>query len=162
MTMSLYEIDARIEELTERLVDPETGEIDEEVLAELDQLDIDLDEKLESYGVVIKSLKAEIEALTAEKKAIEQRIRVRANRITRMSELVNRILKGEKKKYPKAEFSYRKSKAVEIVNEELVPDYMCRFETVKRPVKANIKDVLDNGGEVPGCRLVISNNLQIK
>lgn len=162
MGMSLYDIDKNIEELTERLIDEETGEIDEEVMKQLEQLDIDLDKKLEQYGVVIKSLTAEVDALTAEKKNLESRIKVRLNKILRMSDMVNRILKGKKRKYATVEYSYRMSQSVNVVNEELVPDELCKFETTRRPMKTEIKKLLKADKEVPGCVLEEKQNLQIK
>lgn len=162
MGLSLYEINTEIEALTDILIDEETGEINEEVLQKLEQLDIDLDEKLESYGVVIKNLTAEIDALTAEKKALTRRIEVRANRITRMSEIVNRILKGKKKRYDKVEYSYRQSSSVNVVNEDLVPDELCNLKVSRNPMKTEIKKLLKKGHEVPGCVLEEKNNLLVK
>lgn len=160
--MNLYEINEKIDELTNTMIDPDTGEILEDVLAEIDELQMDMDEKLENIGIVIKSVTAEIDALTAEKKNLEKRIKVRMNKISRLSEYVNNILKGTPKKYAKVEYGYRKSQSVDVVNEEIVPDELCIFKTERKPSKTDIKKLLKDGKEVPGCILVESQNLQIK
>lgn len=162
MGLTLYEINERIEELTSTMIDPETGEILEEVLAEIDQLNMDMDEKLENIGIVIKSVTAEVDALKAEEKALKRRIEVRMNKIDRLSEYVNNILRGTPKKYTRVEYGYRRSQSVDVVNEEIVPNELCRFETKRTPMKADIKKLLKDGKNVPGCVLVEKNNLNIK
>lgn len=158
---SLYEINKSIEELTEKMVDPETGEINEEVMAQLEQLDMDMDEKLENYGLVMKQLMAEASALMDESKALKRRAEVKLNKYGRMEQLAKMVLNGKPKEYKRVKFGFRPSKSVEIVNEDLVPDKYCIFKNERKPQKTEIKKLLNAGKEVPGCVLVEHENLQL-
>lgn len=162
MGASLFEINRSIEELTDRLVDPVTGEIDEEVLEQLDHLAMDQDKKLESYGMVILNLESEINALMEQSKAFKERAEVKKNRVKRMKEMVSWTLNGEKKEYTNVAFTFRPSSSVNVVNEELVPDELCMFKTERKPNKTEIKALLNAGDEVPGCVLEKKMNLNVK
>ena len=159
---SLFEINKTIDELTEQLVDVETGEVNEDVLEQLEQLGLDQDAKLESYGMKIKSLNAEIDALVNESKSLKKRADVKSNLVDRLMEMVSRTLNGKPKEYTRVNFGFRKSETVEIVNPELVPDEFCEFETKRKPVKAKIKPLLKAEEDVPGCVLIEKQNLQVK
>lgn len=158
---SLFEINKDIEELMEKMIDPETGEINEEVMGQLEQLDMDMDEKLENYGLVMKQLMAEASALIDESNALKRRAEVKLNKYGRMEQLVKMVLNGKPKEYKRVKFGFRPSKSVEIVNEDLVPDEYCIFKTERKPQKTEIKKLLNAGKEVPGCVLVEHENLQL-
>lgn len=162
MSRTLWEINEQIDMLTEQLVDEETGEINEEVMEQLEQLSIDRDEKIEACGIVMKQLASEVEAINAEIKSLKARANAKAKRHDRIAEYVNQTLQGEKFETAKVAFSYRKSQSVDVVNEEIVPDEWCRFETTRKPLKSEIKKALKGGKQIPGCVLVESMNLQIK
>ena len=66
MSKTLWEINEQIDMLTDQLVDDETGEINEEVMEQLEQLSIDRNEKIESCGIVMKQLASEVDAINAE------------------------------------------------------------------------------------------------
>lgn len=158
---SLFEINSQIEELSERLIDPETGELDEEVLTQLDELDIAKDEKLEAYGMKIKSLVAEVKAIKDAKEGFTKREHAKVALIDKLQRVVDAELRGEPKEYTNVHFKYRKSESVEIVNEDLIPEEYCDYETKKKPVKARIKADLKAKHDVPGAVLVKKNNLQV-
>lgn len=162
MGASLFEINRSIEELTDKLIDPDTGEINEEVMEQLDRLEMDQDEKLEAYGMVILNLKSEIEALLNQSKAFKARADVKMHKVNRMEEMAARTLKGQKKEYTNVAFSFRKSKSVNVVNEEVVPDELCMFRTERKPNKVEIKKLLNAGEVVPGCVLEEKLNLNVK
>lgn len=61
---------------------------------------------------------------------------------------------------PLGNISFRKSKSVEIVDEKLLNDDC--FETKKVVSKTKIKQLLDEGKEVLGARIITNNNLIIK
>ena len=65
--MNLFEVDDRIEELTERMIDPETGEIDDSILAEVESLELDKKKTIEHLAMKAKNLRAYAVALEAEK-----------------------------------------------------------------------------------------------
>ena len=79
--MKLYEIDAKIMEIIENAVDPETGEIVGDLsLTELGDLEEAREEKIENCLLLIKNLESDAEQLKAEKQAFEQRQRVVMNK----------------------------------------------------------------------------------
>lgn len=158
---SLYEINNNIEVLTAQLVDEETGEVREDILEMLNDLAIDQDEKLENYGLVIKTLKAEAEALKAEADVLKKRAESKLNRMERMMELVSSTLCGQPKEYTRVKYSFRPSQKVEIINEEIVPDDWCKYETKRIPKKNDIKKALKDGAKIPGCVLIDKKNLQV-
>lgn len=159
---TLYEINEQIEALTEQLIDDETGEINEEVMEQLEQLEIDRNEKIEACGIVMKQLASEIEAINREIKALKARAEAKANRHDRIGEYVKATLHGEKFETAKVAFSYRKSQSVEVTDESIIPDEWCKFETTRKPVKTEIKKALKAGEKIPGCVLIENTNLQIK
>lgn len=160
--MTLYEINEQIELLTENLVDEETGEINEEIMEQLDQLQMDREEKLENCGIVMKNLRSEIEAINEEIKALKKRATTKANRHDRIGEYVSQTLKGEKLETAKVAFGFLPSTKVDVVDEASVPDEWCKFKTTREPMKSEIKKALKNGEKVPGCVLVEKMNLQVK
>lgn len=159
---TLYEISANIELLADNLIDEETGEIREEVMAHLDELNMEKETKLENIGCLIKSLKAEGEAHDAEMKAQKQKRDVKYRKMERLMQYADYILDGEKFETPKVGFSFRKSESVDILDEDLVPDEFCLFKTERKPMKTDIKKLLKGGAEIPGCVLRTSRNLQVK
>lgn len=160
--MTLYEINEQIEELTNQLVDEETGEINEDVMKQLEHLDMDKNEKIENYGIVIKNLKGEVEALKSEIDSLNARKKSKVNKIDRMMDFVKYTLKGEDFESSKVAFGYKKGESVDIVNEDIVPDDYCKFETTRKPMKTEIKKAIKGGEKVPGCVLVTENHLQVK
>lgn len=161
---TLWEINEEIEQilLFDDMVDPETGEVNEDLMKRLDELEMERDEKLEGCGIVMKELNAEIVAIKAEMDALKKRMTTKMNRLDRIGEYVSRTLGGKKFETPKVAFSFRKSEKVDVVNEDLVPENFCDFETKRKVRKTDIKAAIKSGKDVPGCVLVESKNLQIK
>lgn len=160
--MTLWEINEQIEMLTSQLVDEETGEINEDIMEQLEQLDIDKHEKIENCGIVMKSLLAEVDAINEEIKTLKARASAKANRYDRLAEYVKKSLNGDKFETSKVAFSYRKSDKVDVVNVDIVPEEFLKYETKISPMKSLIKKELKSGKEVPGCVLTESTNLQLK
>lgn len=159
---SLFDINKQIEELTDRLVDEETGEINEEVMAELEQLEMDREDKIENCGMMMKQLASEVDAINEEIKALKARATAKANKHDRIGNYVKATLKGKPFEKSRVAISFRKSERVEIADEALVPDEWCKFETTRKPVKTEIKKALKGGENVPGCVLVESMNMKVK
>ncbi len=161
--MKLYEIDEKIIEAFERAIDTETGEIlDAQAFAELDNLQIMKNEKIEGVLLWIKNLSAESEALKTEKQAFEARQRQATNKAESLKRYISGILNGEKFKTAKVSVTWRKSEAAEYTGDifELPED--CR--TYKEPTvnKTELKKRLKAGEEITGAQLVTRNNIQIK
>ena len=155
--MNIYEIEQAIMDL----VDPETGEITD--FDALDALSMARDEKIENVALWTKNLNAEAKAIREEEKALAERRGAAEAKADSLQRYLDRMLDGNKFSTPKVAISYRKSKAVEIADEEafikagayLVP------QDPKIDKKA-ISEALKNGTVIAGAELVERNNIQIK
>lgn len=159
--MTLYEINAAIQEALEKAIDTETGEIiDAEAEKELDGLLMTRDEKIENVGLWIKDLKAEAAALKAEKESFEKRIATANNKIESLKKYLFYALNGEKFKTTRLSVSYRNTRAVNVVDLEAIPDEFCRF--TKEARKTDIAEAIKNGATVPGAEVVERQSIIIK
>lgn len=147
--MNLYEINNEML----NCIDPETGEVDIDKLNDLQMLK---DEKIENIALWIKDLKAEAEALKAEKLAFQARQAAAENKAESLKNYLANALNGEKFKTTKCAISFRRSEKVEIMNElDLPPE----FTTVE--IKAD-KTAIKSGQEVAGAKIVESTSCIIK
>lgn len=153
--MTLYEIDQKLLDC----IDLETGEI---INAEkLTELSMERDEKVEKVALWIKELKAESEALKAEKQSFADRQRTTENKIESLKKWLADALNGEKFKTTKVVVSFRKTKSVD------VPDIFALDENYIKyaeptPDKAAIKKAIDAGQEVAGATLVETVSCSVK
>ena len=158
--MTLFEINEQIQKAIELGFDPETGEILD--ASALEQLQIDRDEKVENICLYIKDLKAEAVALDNEKKALDARKAAAEKKSDSLSRYLQAMLDGEKFKTPRCAVSYRKTQAVNIVDENLIPNEYLRFKTTSAPDKTAIKDAIKAGKDVPGATLEERQSMTIK
>ena len=164
--MKLYEIAEYLETAIEGgyVLDEETGEVlfDAE---NLDELQVALDEKLEACGVYVKGLLAEAEAIKAEEAILAKRRKTAERKANWMKVYINSCMElsnKEKLSTPKVQLSFRRSKAVEIVDETKIPDTLCVSTITMKPDKSAIKRAIEHGESVPGAALVERENLVIK
>ncbi len=153
--MNLYEIDDAILEC----VDLETGEIFD--AEKFEQLEIERETKIENICCWIKNLKAEAEALKAEKDAFAQRQKSAENKMESLKRYISAYLDGEKFKTAKVAVSFRKSESLEILEGANIPDEYLRF---KEPEvnKVELKKALKAGERFDGVQLVENLNIQIR
>lgn len=151
--MNLYEIS---EEML-NCVDAETGEVD---IDKLDELTMLRDEKLENIALWIKDLKAEAEALKAEKLVFAARQSAAEHRAESLKNYLTGFLHGEKFKTTRCAISFRKTESVKITNElELPPE----FTSVEIKADKNaIKQAIKNGQTVTGAEIVEGISCSIK
>jgi len=155
--MKLYEIDEKILSL----VDEETGEIAD--LEALEALEMERDAKISNIGCWIKDLKAEAEAIKAEKQNLEKRQKVAENKAEQLKGFLTRYLNGAKYKDARVSISYRSSVSTEVDEALDLNKLPEEFKKVK--VEANktaIKEALQAGEVIEGCRLVEKTNIQIR
>lgn len=155
--MTIYEIEAAILET----VDEETGEIID--IDRLNALEMERDRKISNVACWIKDLKAEAEAIKAEKQALDKRQKAAENKAESLKEWLSGILQGEKFKDSRCSISYRKSERVNFsdsFNFDTLPDSMKKV-TIE-PKKTEIKDYLKTGATIEGVELVESSNIQIR
>lgn len=162
MSINLYEVNELIDELTESLIDFETGEIDEAVLEQIENLEMEKEQVIENLSLKVKNIRAFVDALTNEKKSIESRIKTSTNRADRIENYIANALQGKPFSTSKCQISWRRSERVEIVNEESIPEEYMKYQTTSKPDKTLIKDALKNDKQVPGAMLVEKNNMSIK
>jgi hypothetical protein len=157
MKMNLYEID---EAMYIGCVDEETGEID---TVKLEALQMERDKKISNLACWVKDLAAEEEAIANEMRALGKRKSAVGNRKESVKNYLQGYLNGEKFKDGRCSISYRKSKSVEI--DESVDPLTLPQELVKvtvEPSKTLIKEAIEAGREITGCRIVEKENIQIR
>ena len=139
------------------------GEITPAILERIQFVEERFEEKATNYGYVIKTyednskiLADEIKRLQELKKKEDRKVEVLTQRIKEAMLQFNL----EKVETPIMKFSFRKSTAVEILDENAIE---ARFSTFKtQPDKVAIKKALEAGEQIMGAVLVENLNLQIK
>ena len=153
--MKLYEIDEAIMSC----IDEETGEIiDSE---KLDKLQMERDKKIENVACWIKDLKAEAEALKAEKQAFAERQKVAENKMESLKKWLAYALNGEKFKTVRASVSFRTTDKVEIADIYKLDENYLRYKEPEADKDA-IKKAIKAGQEVAGVTLVKNTSVIIK
>ena len=145
--MTIYEIDEAILSC----IDTETGEvIDTE---QLDKLTMEREAKLENVACWIKELKAEAEALKAEKMAFAKRQQVAENKMESLKKYLAYALDGQAFKTVRASVTFRKSQAVEIADIYKLDENYLRYKEPEAD-KTAIKEAIKQGKTVAGATLV--------
>ena len=159
---SLYELNAKL--LAYEMKFDENGEwINED---ELTELQMAKEEKREGIALYIKNLEAEAQAVYTEKENFDERYKRLINEANHLHDYLAFDLDGEEFKTSKVEIKWRKSEAVEILDESKVPDKYVKCSVVRKPLKNEIKKYLKGiEGSDEQCewaRLNKRNNMSIK
>lgn len=153
---SLYDIDQAIMEC----IDWESGEIlDSE---RLDALQMERASKIEGVACWIKNLSADALAYKAEKEAFAEREKKALKKVEDLKAWLAGALGGEKFSTWRCAVSFRKSEAVEIEDESLLPPELKTEKITYTPNKTAIKEAIKAGQEISGARLVERLNASIK
>lgn len=153
---SLYEIDQAILECC----DLETGEIIDPEL--LENLVMARELKIESVVLWIKNLQSDALAYRAEKEAFEKREKAALAKVDSLKNWLANALAGEKFSTAKCAVSFRKSTKLDVYDPANLPSALMVETVTVKPDANAIKDLLKNGIDVPGCRLIENLNTQIK
>lgn len=158
--MKLYEIEQEIL----ACVDLETGEIiDPE---KLETLELERDRKIEGIALWVKNLDAEAKAYKEEKDSFAQKQKVAENKAKSLKEFLSHYLDGTAFKSTKVNVSFRNSKAVDVFSMDELMNYDDCDSYLKyaepTPDKTAIKNAINSGVKIPGCRIVENSNIQIK
>lgn len=146
--------------------DEKTGEIifDE---SNLDDLEIALNEKLESTALFIKNEKSDITAIKAEEQALAARRKTKERKIEWLENYMLKCMESadiKKIDTPKVAISTRKSKRVEVTDEYALKQ--CAHVVFKpQPDKVDktmLRKILNEGEDVAGAKLVENVSLIIK
>lgn len=124
-----------------------------------------LEEKLESYAMVIRNIESDIEGLKAEEKRLAERRKTMESGIKRMKDNMQNAMSstGEKKiKGEKFTFTVQKNPpSFNIVDEKVIPAEFITVETVrnidKKALLARAKEQ-----EVPGVEIKQGESLRIR
>lgn len=153
MSLSLYQIDEAIMNCIN-----EDGEVID--LELMNELQMERERKIENVGLWIKNLAAEAEAIRAEEIALGKRRKAAEAKAESLKQYLKNALNGQKFNSPRLSVSYRKSKAVSIIDPEKIPAdfYEAKYELSKSAIK---KAILE-GQTVSGAELVDNVSLMIK
>lgn len=170
MSPTLYEIEGEMRELLAQ-IDPETGEISEELAAKLEAVELSEEDKLVSYAHHIKNqldllnrIKIEMTRLTAYKNEAE-------NNVAACKERMEMLVPDERKvriQRVDCNISWRKSTKVELGDDTdaIINGLPDRYLTEKPAVvsidKVTLKEAMKEGHEFYGCQLVTRKSVQIK
>lgn len=163
MAFTLYKINAELEKAWNAAIDPETGEIiNEEANLLINELSMARDEKIENLALAYKNTCAEVEALKAEKLALQKRQATAERKAEWLKQYLSQYMEnGEKYKSAKVTIGWRKSESVQVEDTFLLPDEYLIFTVA--PDKNAIKKALKAGDKlIGGATLVTTNNIQIK
>ena len=153
--MKLYEIDEAIL----NCIDTETGEIID--ADQLDKLTMERDTKIENVACWIKDLKAEAEALKAEKQALAERQKVAENKMESLKKWLAYALNGQKFKSTRASVSFRATESVEVPDIYKLDENYVRYKEPEAD-KTAIKEAIKAGKTVAGATLVENTSVIIK
>lgn len=153
--MKLYEIDEQIL----NCIDAETGEIIDADM--LNALQMERDAKIEGVALWIKDLKAEAEALKAEKIAFEKRQKTCENRAESLKQWLAVALNGEKFKTTKCDVSFRTAKSVNVTDVFSLDSKFLKFSDPTAD-KTAIKKAIEAGEQVSGAELIERKSVTIK
>ena len=152
----LYEIENEILDC----FDAETGEIlDEE---KLESLNMEKEKKLEGVALAIRMLEADVAACEEEKKRFQRRILQDKAHIEGYKSYLSKSLQNERFRTSEVDVRFRKSKAVDIVDEKLIPVEYIKYKTEQTIDKQGIRQALTAGEQIDGCRLVENVSVTIK
>lgn len=162
--MTIYEIDNRLRNF-EPQVDEATGELLN--AAELDELNMERDAKIEGVALWVKELDAEAAAIKAERDALTDRQRAKERKRDSLKRYLDYVLQGQKFETSKCKVSYRKTTSVNIGElfeqwaKANAPELLRITEKVE-PDKAAIKEAFKGGMEIVGAELTEGVSLSVK
>ena len=165
--MNIYQIDKEIQNVLdafeqgiEEAVNEETGEI--KTLADyLDELNATKETKINNLGCYCKNMQYLIDGLKAEKKNLDERVKVAQKKLDGALEYLKTVTDGKKFETPQFVISYRKSKSVEIAEGAVIPkEYLVPQEP--KADKKGLKKAIESGAVIKGVQVVEKLNMSLK
>ena len=160
--MKLYEINAEIRALWQKIIDQD-GELTPEDISALESISALRDEKITAYGVVIRETLADIESLNEEKARLAKLEKTLNNKVEWLTNRLSEFMtENEMEKFNSVEvnISFRQSERLEIDEGAKIAKKWLRTKT--EIDKKAIKEFISAGGKVKGCKIVTNQNIQIK
>ena len=125
-----------------------------------------LSEKVDNYVSLYRYINGQIDFLKTEIESInEEKVRLEntKKRLKNQAHYGLNVLDADKIKGERGSVIYRKrSTAVDVFDENQLPEEFFRVEIKKVPNKEAIKKAIDSGLEVPGARLVENESVVFK
>lgn len=140
-------------------INTETGEVID--VAALEALELERSEKIRNIALWIKNLKSDVTALDAEEKAFKARKDAAKRKAEQLSKYLADVLNGEKVTGTDFAISWRKSTAVNVLDEKALPPTFLIPQPPKVD-KTGISKTLKAGETVTGAELVERQNMTIK
>lgn len=154
--MNLYEINSQILDC----IDQETGEVMD--IDRLEELNMAKGEKVDNVACWIKNLEADVVAFEAQEKAFADRKAATKRKIDSLKHYLTDALGGQNFSSDRCAVSFRRSKAVSVLDEASVPAEYMTEKVTRTPNKTAIAALLKSGKVVPGCELVERVNPSVK
>lgn len=169
--MNIWEIDKAMREIEaleedEELIDLETGEVIS-VADALEKLEMARETKIENAAMMVKNLSAEAAAIKAEEEKLAKRRKAIENKADDVKQFLIRALTredgtSEKFRTARAAVTVKLNPAKVIISDEkLLPEVFFREIIDRKPDRAQIKEVLSRGIEVPGAALERGRSVMI-
>lgn len=161
--MKLYEINQEMKNLLDSIQDWE--EITVEQLNQLKELKLNEKDKLENIGKYIREIEDDVDNLNKELERLNERKKRLSNKVKWLKDYVKIYMENKWIKKMDTDlftFSFRSSKAVEIIDEAKIPKNYFIVKEVISLDKKTIWDLLKKGEEIEWVRLDERQNLQIK
>lgn len=174
--MKLYELAAEYRQFEDHLEDfidmIEKGEMDEQAFEDtLASIHAELEDKLDAVACAVKNLEAEADAMDAEEKRLKKRRAAKENAAGRLRAYIASAMQAvsmNKMESSRNRLSFLRSSKVELTDEHAfiawAKEHDAGLLTFKEPTvnRTEIKAALNRGEVLPGARIVVGQNLQIK
>ena len=159
--MKLYEILAEIEKISDEMIDPETGEVREEALEALEELEMERDTKIENILCLSKSLRADVTALKDEAKVLIGRAEAKMKKAESLEQWAAQVLQGESFETPRVAIKWRRSEKINILDPDAIPKEYINYRTEEKPDKKALKEAMKAGAVIPGAELESRLNMKV-
>ena len=160
--MKLYEISDAIRAALDHIeIDEETGEI---LQADaLHAVEAEANDKIEATALYLRELDAEAKAAKEEADRMLDRVKSMQKRSDYLKAMLLDALHATGKvKTGRVTVSIRTTQAVQINQEQAIPEAFTTVKTTVSPNKVAIKQALLDGVEVPGCHLEARESVSIR
>ena len=160
--MKLYQISDAIRQALDHIeLDEETGEI---LSADaLHAVEAEANDKIEATALYLRELDAEAKAAKEEADRMLDRVKSMQKRSDYLKAMLLDALHATGKvKTGRVTVSIRTTQAVQINQEQAIPEAFTTVKTTVSPNKVAIKQALLDGVEVPGCHLEARESVSIR
>jgi len=152
--VTLYEINNAITSCYTEVIDPETGEITEEVFDQdlLEQLQMQLADKVDGVACWVKNLTAEAEAMKAEEAKLAWRRKAVERKVESLKNYLAYACAGQRYRGIRSDVQFRLSESVAVDDMAQIPHEFIRTKVTTEPDKVALKKALQTCN-VPGAHI---------